>query len=367
MPHQWIDPDNYIALFSTKIEQFQQQLESLSLNDKLPHLESFDSPPSHYRMRAEFKVWHEGEQSHLAMIEPKTGKRLFIDQFPVASTHINKSMMALMQLINQSLNLRKKLFQAEWLSTQAGETLLTLIYHRPLDDIWIEEAKRLSEKLKVHLIGRSRKQRIVIDQDYVTETLTINNKAYTYQQIENSFTQPNAVVCEKMITWAVEHSHTFGGDLLELYCGNGNFTLPLSQNFRQVLATEISKTSIKSALKNCEDNAIDNIQFVRLSSEEATQALNKIREFRRLKDISLDDYQFSTIFVDPPRAGLDEHTLKLAANFNNIIYISCNPNTLIENLKELSKTHIIRRLAAFDQFPYTPHLEAGVILEKIHP
>ena len=70
------------------------------------------------------------------------------------------------------------------------------------------------------------------------------------------------------------------------------------------------------------------------------------------------------MFVDPPRAGLDPGTLSLVKDFDEILYISCNPLTLINNLKVLTETHTIEALAFFDQFPYTPHLECGVHLKQ---
>jgi tRNA (uracil-5-)-methyltransferase len=72
----------------------------------------------------------------------------------------------------------------------------------------------------------------------------------------------------------------------------------------------------------------------------------------------------NTVLVDPPRAGLDSATVQLVSRFNDIIYISCNPQTLAENLQQLCKTHDIVRLAVFDQFPYTHHIESGVWLQK---
>lgn len=68
--------------------------------------------------------------------------------------------------------------------------------------------------------------------------------------------------------------------------------------------------------------------------------------------------------MDPPRAGVDEETIRIIQQFERIIYISCNPNTLADNLQSLCETHDIEALAAFDQFPYTEHLEAGVILQR---
>ena len=78
----------------------------------------------------------------------------------------------------------------------------------------------------------------------------------------------------------------------------------------------------------------------------------------------LSSFEFKTLLVDPPRAGLDSDTLGLAKGFARILYISCNPKSLIENMAELNKTHSIEALAFFDQFPYTEHLESGVILKR---
>jgi tRNA (uracil-5-)-methyltransferase len=168
----------------------------------------------------------------------------------------------------------------------------------------------------------------------------------------------------KMIEWVLENTSESSSDLCELYCGGGNFTIPLSTKFNKVLATEISKTSIKSALRNCSLNEIDNIEFIRMSAEEFTEALEFKRDFRRLKDVDLKSYDFDTIFMDPPRAGLDDITRDLGKDFNKIIYISCNPETLHRDLQELTKTHKIVRFALFDQFSYTNHIESGVVLEK---
>ena len=95
-----------------------------------------------------------------------------------------------------------------------------------------------------------------------------------------------------------------------------------------------------------------------------TQALNKSRRFTRLKEIDLDSYNFSTVLVDPPRAGLDSDTIRLISEIKNIIYISCNPETLARDLESLTKSHHIEESAIFDQFPHTHHIESGVFLVK---
>jgi len=80
--------------------------------------------------------------------------------------------------------------------------------------------------------------------------------------------------------------------------------------------------------------------------------------------LDLHEYQCNTIFVDPPRSGLDAETEKMVQGWPQILYISCNPETLCKNLETLTKTHDVKRLALFDQFPYTHHMECGVLLER---
>lgn len=345
-------------------------------------LRVFPSPERHFRQRAEFRLWHVRDEAgantgeaFYAMFAPgkKASKDTLerVDQLPIASARINELMPLLLSELRQDPMLLARLYQIEFLSTLRGDTLVTLIYHKPLDAEWKACAKPLEEKLGVHIIGRSRKQKVVLSQDFVTEQLHADGERYRYRQIEGGFTQPNAKVCEKMLNWACFaaadiRQEDSSGDLLELYCGNGNFTIPLARHFRRVLATEVSKTSVACARHNISDNHADNIAIARLSAEEMTQAYQGEREFKRLRDdqIKVEDYDFSTVFVDPPRAGVDDDTLELMQGFANILYVSCNPETLKANLETLCRTHDLVRVAIFDQFPYTHHIEMGVWLRK---
>lgn len=361
MPLSNVKPDQYEQQLAHKAQRIREQFAAFNP----PELQIHASPPLHFRQRAEFKIWHQGEDSFYCMFRPEQPKTpVRVDTFPIGSRCLMQAMQDLMARVKQSEVLRRKLFQMEFLTTLSEQVLVSMIYHRPLDDAWLETASALQAELDIKIIGRSKKQKCLLSDDFVIETLTVADRPYQYQQIENSFTQPNAVVNQKMLTWALQNSKDIGGDLLELYCGNGNFTAVLSQNFQRVLATEISKTSVKSAHYNFNLNNIDNIQVVRMSSEEFSAAMDGERSFRRLKDINLDDYQFSTVLVDPPRAGLDKHTEQMVARFEHILYISCNPETLHDNLRHLCQSHTIEHFAIFDQFPYTEHIECGVLLKR---
>lgn len=362
-----VNPNRYSEQLAEKVSRLNEMFAPYNV----PELEVFESPSQFYRMRAEFRVWHEGEDLYYIMFNQETREKYRVDQFPAASELINQLMPRLVEALKKEDVLRRKLFQVDFLSTLSGEILVSLLYHRQLEQDWIDLAKALKQTLTdegytVNLIGRARKMKIVLDRDYVVEKLHVNGQPYIYQQVENSFTQPNGSVAQKMLEWAVDCTQGSQGDLLELYCGNGNFSLALAQNFDRVLATELAKPSVDSAQYNIAANRIDNVQIIRMSAEEFTQAMEGKREFRRLADngIDLKSYNCNTIFVDPPRSGMDIDTCKMVQGYERIMYISCNPETLKENLEILSETHKVTRFALFDQFPYTHHMEAGVFLER---
>jgi len=354
------DPSQYDSQLADKAARLRELLAPFAA----PEPEVFDSPREHYRLRAEFRLWREGEARHYAMFEQGDKHTpILIEEFPIASLRINELMPRLKAAWAEP-TLGHKLFQVEFLTTLAGDALITLCYHRPVDTAWQAAAEKLAAELGVSIVGRSRGKRLVVGRDYVSEELTVAGRLFRYRQPEGAFTQPNGEVCQKMLNWAYEALGQREDDLLELYCGNGNFTLPLATRVRKVLATEISKTSVNAALANLADNAVDNVTLVRLSAEELTQALNDVRPFRRLADVDLKSYEFGSVFVDPPRAGMDPDTCELTRRFDNILYISCNPETLAQNIAQLHDTHQVSRCALFDQFPYTHHMEAGVLLTR---
>ncbi|MBW2939222.1 tRNA (uridine(54)-C5)-methyltransferase TrmA [Zhongshania aquimaris] len=357
-----VDIDNYPNILDDKTTRITALFSDLAL----PKPTVFPSEPTHYRLRAEFRLWHDKDSAYYAMFDPAEPKTpIRVDQFSVASKSIFDLMPVLLEKLNRQVMLSKRLFQVEFLSTLSGDMLVSLIYHRRLDEEWQVLAEKLASELDIQIIGRSKKQKLVLGRDYVVENLAIDGEHYVYNQYEGGFTQPNGKLNATMISWAkAQVGENPDTDLLELYCGNGNFTIPLSAQFRKVLATEISKTSVKAAHENFALNNVTSIDILRMSSEELTSALNKERSFRRLEHIDLDSYDISHVLVDPPRAGLDENTRLLISGFDKIVYISCSPETLHRDLQILTKTHDVDAFALFDQFPYTHHMECGVYLKR---
>jgi len=366
-------------------KQYEEQLDYKYIREKdrfielLPSSVKVDiikSETEQFRYRAEFRIWktfsdeNKDKAPKLSYAMNDFEKNtLEIESCSIVSSQISNLMPTLINTLEEKEIFSQKLFSCEFLNSTTGDILVTLIYHKKLNELWIKEALNLEEQLNITIIGRSRKQKEILSKDFIEEKLTINKVDYTFQYKEGGFTQPNTKVNVQMIQWVIDNIQG-KGNLCELYCGGGNFTIPLASKFEKVLATEISKTSIKSAKLNCDLNEVNNIEFIRMSSEEFVEALNEVREFTRLKDVDLRSYKFkdseesTTIFVDPPRAGLDDTTRALAKDFDQVIYISCNPETLHRDLEELTQTHEIKHFALFDQFAYTNHIECGAVLYK---
>ncbi|WP_291953206.1 tRNA (uridine(54)-C5)-methyltransferase TrmA [Campylobacter sp.] len=340
--------------------------EKISLNQTLfsplfdGEIQCFNSPDA-YRTRAEFSIYHDkNDKIYYAMYENK--KKIPIQKFDKANEVIQKFMPILLRNINEKL--AHKLFGVEFLATKL-DLSITLLYHKNIEEIF-KNLEKLATDLNIKLIARSKGKKFVFNGEILKQELEIYGKKIFYEFNNDCFIQPNTYINEKMIEWILSCiKEDKKQDLLEFYCGYGNFTIALANQFNRILATEISKKNIEFALKNCILNNISNIDFIRLSSEELIQAFKKQRDFNRLRNINLESFEISHILVDPPRAGLDENVIEFIKYFENIIYISCNPITLKEDLQKLHKSHKIIKFAFFDQFANTNHLECGVYLKKL--
>jgi tRNA (uracil-5-)-methyltransferase len=373
-----IDGSHLVACFADKYDDLLQE-KVTRLRDLLgwkSDIDIFESPKYNYRMRTNFQMWHDDPKDktvrtgvYYSMCDDSE-RRLSceVKSFPRGSKLINTLMDQLMEVIQESNDIFENMFEVRFVTTQTEQAVITLCYKKPLSPTWLASAEEASKKLKCTIIGRARKMvQIAGGDEFVIEKYNVKGDVFSYYQLEGAFTQPNAAVCEKMLTWASDRTEgSSGEDLLELYCGGGTFTVPMAKNFRRVLATEISKASVELAHKNFALNGVKNVKVIKLSSEEFSDVYSGHRVDPRLNDagISFKNYEISTVLVDPPRAGLDENTCKLISQFEKIVYISCNPETLARDVKMLLSTHTVQRVAAFDQFPYTHHLESGVFLVR---
>ncbi len=121
-------PEQYETQLDEKVQRLQDLIPALT------NLTVFESPPQHYRARAEFRVWHDGDETDYIMFNQETKEKVKIQSCPMASEAIDELMPKLMAEIVKEPELRTKLFQVDFLSTLSGEMLVTLIYRKPIEN-----------------------------------------------------------------------------------------------------------------------------------------------------------------------------------------------------------------------------------------
>ena len=313
------------------------------------------SPACGYRSRCEF-----GYRNSFYTMYDEFGNIQHLEVFNIARPVIQNLMPKLRNNINHSKFLNHKLFQVNFRTNSDDDVLTTLIFHKKLNDEMKVEAKKISKELKIDINLRSRKDLFSTGNDLLVDVININN-IHLYQS-DQSFYQPNHFHMPEMINKTLSYVDN-QCDLLELYCGSGTFTLPLSYKFNKVLATESNRQSIKCLKKSIEKLSIRNIDYARLSAEEVSEAFNG-RIFRRMNKNNINSYNFSHILVDPPRSGLNAEVIDIIKKFKNIIYISCSYESYIRDISMLNEFSL-KHIEIYDQFPNTEHLELVSLLSKL--
>lgn len=374
----------YETQIQNKLTQTTQEFHAILERDNIS-IEPFTSNQEGFRARAEFRFYRDNKNNlFYAMSEAGSNHHTPIINCPILLEPLQNLMPLLLEALRAHPILNHKLYACSLLATSKtgnkaqSQTIISLIYHKPLDPLWEELSLKLQTKLsselqsKIHIIGRSKNQKLILSSHTICENLCVfantkNERNYQYLKQEGTFSQPNPLINTQMIEFILSALSSIypkpQSDVLELYCGSGNFTLPLASIFRHVLATEVVKSAIALLHQNMKQNNINNITPVRLNAHESIQALRRQRAFFRLKNVNLDDFKFDCVLVDPPRSGInDEFVLHFLQGFSTIIYISCNPDTLLNDMRILSQSHSITRFGLFDQFPHTHHRECVLIL-----
>ncbi len=201
--------------------------------------------------------------------------------------------------------------------------------------------------------------RLWAGEKYIQEK--INGIAYLSSP--SIFLQSNPFACAELyseIKQAVISSG--GGGVLDMYCGSGGITLQLGDAVSKITAVDCSARNIEDARENAKLNGINNIEFI-CADAEAFLSRSKVTVTKSDSHLASD---YSVLILDPPRQGLSKKTLKivLECGIRNIIYVSCNPLNLRQDLISLCDFYKIDKAVAVDMFPHTRHVELIVTLSK---
>ena len=196
------------------------------------------------------------------------------------------------------------------------------------------------------------KEQVIYGKGYIEDILC----GKTFRISPKSFYQVNPMQTEKLYAKAMEYAALTGREtVIDAYCGTGTIGLIASDQAAQVIGVELNADAVRDAVNNAKRNGVTNIRFYK---NDAGRFLLEMAEQQAKADV---------LFLDPPRSGSSEEFLRAVSVMkpDRTVYISCNPQTLVRDLKILAKYgYRARKGVGVDMFPWTECMEAVVLLSQ---
>lgn len=278
----------------------------------------------YYRNKIELKI----VDGKLGFYEKSTHNLIEIKECKVTKKSINKSFEFVknMKLENANVTIR----------ANYNDEVLIIIDSKEKPVILNPEDYKI--------VGIVLNDKCIYGQDNFMEK--INNLFFTVSY--NSFFQVNNYINLELFNLIKEN--IVGKTVLDLYSGVGTLSIVASKVVDKVYSIEVTQNAVKNALINAKINKCDNINFI----------LGKVED-----KIGFINDKIDTIIVDPARAGLDKKTIEVINNIcpQRIIYVSCDTQSLANNLVDLTN-YEIKRFYILDMFSYTYHIECFCILDR---
>ena len=333
--------------------ELQQRSKSAALSRLMNNdvTEVIADAPWGYRRRARLSLNFQPKTQQFQMGFRKSASSDIVDvrQCPILVPQLEALLPDLRACLGSLQGIRH-LGHVELVQADSG-TLMILRLTAPLSRADNEKLERFSHSkgLSLYLAPQSEILETVSGQTpwYESNGLRLNFSP-------RDFIQVNAGVNQKMVASALEWLDVQPGDrVLDLFCGMGNFTLPLATRAASVVGVEGVPALVEKGRENAQQNGLHNVTFFHENLEE---------------DVTRQPWAkngFDKILLDPARAGaagVMQHIIKLQPG--RVVYVSCNPATLARDSEALLRAgYQIQRLAMLDMFPHTGHLESMVLFE----
>ncbi|AST81214.1 TPA: 23S rRNA (uracil(1939)-C(5))-methyltransferase RlmD [Citrobacter freundii] len=333
--------------------ELQQRSKSAALSRLMNNdvTEVIADAPWGYRRRARLSLNYQPKTQTLQMGFRKAASSDIVDvrQCPILVPQLEALLPDLRACLG-SLQGVRHLGHVELVQAGSG-TLMILRHTAPLSRADNEKLERFSHSKGLSLY--------LAPQSEILETLSGQTPWYESNGLRLNFSprdfiQVNEGVNQKMVASALAWLDVQPGDrVLDLFCGMGNFTLPLATRAASVVGVEGVPALVEKGRENAQQNGLHNVTFFHENLEE---------------DVTRQPWAkhgFDKVLLDPARAGaasVMQHIIKLQPG--RIVYVSCNPATLARDSEALFRAgYQIQRLAMLDMFPHTGHLESMVLFE----
>lgn len=278
-----------------------------------------------------------------------------IEHCPVLHPSVGENLRPLAELI-ESFSIRDKLPQIEVAIGDEGVVLIFRVLE-PLPDDEADKLVGLCEHFNwtgyIQEAGPDSVKPLANAEQLWYE---LPDEKLCFEFLPNDFTQVNTEINRKMIAQAVDWLQPAENEsILDLFCGIGNFTLPLARHAKHVTGVEGDKALVERAQKNADRNSMGNVDFHVANLYESVEHASWTRA------------SYDAVLLDPPRSGaLEMMPLVDGTGARRVLYVSCYPGTLARDAAELVSSHGYRlvKTGVMDMFPHTAHVESMALFEK---
>jgi 23S rRNA (uracil1939-C5)-methyltransferase len=298
----------------------------------------------HYRLRTQFNVRTTGGRQKIGFFRQGSYDLIEMEDAFLIHPVINKTLDAV-----RALSSRLPALKELHINASPGGEVHILFYGEQgpcrLDDTFFADLVKIAPQV-IGITGfGDRKKSFTLGES----RLTLDCEGITLRATEGNFFQVNWEQNRNMVRTVLDFAALTGSEtVLDLYCGIGNFALPLAKKAKTVIGIESGYSSIEDAQANAKLNGITNTEFI---ADDMQKGLKTLLQRKMRADV---------VVLDPPRAGATLKTLERVLAFvpQKIIYVSCNPSTLARDLKFFHLFGFrLDRLQPVDMFPYTYHIE----------
>jgi 23S rRNA (uracil1939-C5)-methyltransferase len=313
-------------------------------------LELLSDKSTQYRRRARIAIDHKNGELALGFRSKASKDIVSIDQCVVLTAPLQSIFSSLKTALSKN-ELVKALGHIELLEDSKGVSVLfrmTASISESLENNWKAWAK--SEGIVLYWQAPKESEASV----ELASMRYYDLDAMRFYYHPQDFIQVNAMMNQKMVAQAMDWLNPNKDDvILDLFCGVGNFSLPLAKRAQSVIGVEVQETMVQAARENAKLNGLDNASFV---AADLTKPMTN----------GLLKGKITKILLDPPRAGAFEFLdaiIKIKPM--QILYVSCNASTLARDAEYLvAKGYRVLRVGLMDMFPQTSHVETMMLLQK---
>lgn len=316
-----------------------------------------------YRRVCRLSVTGDKKEIHLGLREANGKKVVEIEECKILESRLSELLKPLRKAI-ESLSNYKLIGHIEMIMADSGVVaMFRTINVLPDNDkqVLINWAKE--HNVQVYLLVRHEKQKEDLVQKEELVCIYPEDSADPYYEVDgikisfkpNDFIQVNSKVNKAMIDKALSYLDIQQEDqILDLFCGLGNFTLPIAKRCKHVYGIEGVWTMVNAAKQNSINNNLPNAEFYVYDLEEEFERTNWAKS------------SFNKVCLDPGRQGAQRVMPFLVKNnVKDVVYVSCNPLTLVRDIDHLLKAgYSIKKWSMFEMFPKTEHVETVVLLSR---